>query len=168
MTKIAHIAWVIPFALLAALSAAQDGEFNYDESKVVSYTLPDSLLGADGTRVTTARDWNTKRRKEILRLFENDVYGRTPTRRVPMRFRVTESSPNALNGLATRKQISIATSEGPEGPRIDLLLYIPNGTTKPVPAFLGLNFNGNHSVHSDTSIAITQSWMRNNPELGIV
>ena len=168
MMKIVRIAWVVPLALLAVFSAAQDGEFNYDESKVVPYTLPDPLLSTDGTRVTTARDWNTKRRKELLRLFETEIYGRTPTRRLPMQVRVTESSPAALNGLATRKQISIATSESLEGPRIDLLLYIPNGAVKPVPAFLGLNFNGNQSVHSDTSIAISQSWMRNNPEFGIV
>ncbi len=168
MMKIVRIAWVVPLALLAVFSAAQDGEFNYDESKVVPYTLPDPLLSTDGTRITTARDWNTKRRKELLRLFETEIYGRTPTRRLPMQVRVTESSPAALNGLATRKQISIATSESLEGPRIDLLLYIPNGAVKPVPAFLGLNFNGNQSVHPDTSIAISQSWMRNNPEFGIV
>ena len=168
MMKIVRIAWVVPFTLLAAFSAAQDGEFNYDESKVVSYILPDPLLSTDGTRVTSARDWNTKRRKELLRLFETEIYGRTPTRRFPMQVRVTESSPAALNGLATRKQISIAASESLEGPRIDLLLYIPNGAVKPVPTFLGLNFNGNQSVHPDTSIAISQSWMRNNPEFGIV
>ena len=168
MMKIVRIAWVVPFALLAVFSAAQDGEVNYDESKVVSYALPDPLLNTDGTRVTTARDWNTRRRKELLRLFENEMYGKTPARRVPMRFRVNESSPNALNGLATRKQISIATGESLEGPRIDLLLYIPNGAKKPVPAFLGLNFNGNQSVHPDTSIVVCQSWMRNNPELGVV
>ena len=61
---------VLPLCLLAVLSAAQEGDFNYDESNVVVYTLPDPLLSADGTTVASARDWNNKQRKEILRLFE--------------------------------------------------------------------------------------------------
>ena len=39
---------------------------------------------------------------------------------------------------------------------------------KPVPAFLGLNFNGNQSIHPDPRIAVSQSWMRDNKEFGIV
>jgi (4-O-methyl)-D-glucuronate---lignin esterase len=55
-----------------------------------------------------------------------------------------------------------------DGLSMELLLYIPNSAKKPVPAFLGLNFNGNQSVHSDPRIAVSQTWMRDNKEFGIV
>ena len=160
--------WVVPVCLLAALGAAQEGDFNYDESKVVPYTLPDPLVNADGTRVTTARDWNAKRRKEILRLFETEVYGKTPARPFKLQFHPNEVDTDALQGLATRKQVTIALGKTMDGPVMELLLYVPNAAEKPVPAFLGLNFNGNQSVHSDPGIAISQSWMRDNKEFGVV
>src|SRR5262249_33380033 len=47
---------------------------NYDESKVGSYALPDPLVFNDGKPVRNAKDWQ-KRRRELLELFETNVYG---------------------------------------------------------------------------------------------
>jgi hypothetical protein len=49
---------------------------------------------------------------------------------------------------------------------IDLLIYQPKGK-QPVPAFLGYNFNGNHTTNPDTAIMITSNWVMNSEELGI-
>ena len=54
------------------LVKAQGDEFNYDESKVPKYTLPDPLVTTDGQRVTDADTWWTKRRPELLSLFWPD------------------------------------------------------------------------------------------------
>ena len=51
---------------------------NYDESKVHPFTLPDPLVCKDGTKVTTAELWWTKRRPEIVEDFDREVYGRVP------------------------------------------------------------------------------------------
>jgi hypothetical protein len=51
---------------------------NYDEKKVPPYTLPDPLVFADGTPVRVARDWTTKRRAELIRLYETQIFGRIP------------------------------------------------------------------------------------------
>src|SRR5436309_1508592 len=51
---------------------------NYDESKVGQYTLPDPLRLSNGQPVKTAIDWMTKRRPEIVRLYEQDQFGRSP------------------------------------------------------------------------------------------
>ena len=59
-------------------ATAQPSEFNYDESKVPDYTLPDPLLMADGKKVTDAETWRTKRRGELLSLFKQHVYGSMP------------------------------------------------------------------------------------------
>lgn len=54
---------------------------------------------------------------------------------------------------------------------MDLLLYLPRmegGTSGKVPVFLGLNFGGNHAIHSDPAIKISQSWFRDDPQNGVV
>ena len=51
---------------------------------------------------------------------------------------------------------------------LDLLIYIPNKPPQPAPCFLGLNFYGNQTVHSDPAIRINPRWMRGNASIGIV
>lgn len=51
---------------------------------------------------------------------------------------------------------------------MDVLLFVPGGQTKPVPLFVGLNFYGNQSIHSDQGITLSDQWMNKNVELGIV
>ncbi|MCH2162215.1 MAG: hypothetical protein MK085_10125, partial [Phycisphaerales bacterium] len=38
----------------------------------------------------------------------------------------------------------------------DLLLFLPNPRTGPVPVFMGLNFSGNHAIHPDPSIPLAR------------
>ena len=121
--------------------------------------LPDPLVLANGQRVKNAKQWHTKRRKELLELFTAEMYGQAPPRPKDMRFEVFDVDKNALNGKATRKQIAVYFSGKADGPRMDLLMYIPNHLKRPVPAILGLNFWGNHAIHPDPAIRITTSWM---------
>ena len=52
---------------------------NYDESIAnVSVCYPDPLVTADGRKVKNARMWNDVRRPELLKLFEDEVYGHIP------------------------------------------------------------------------------------------
>lgn len=155
-------------ALLAARSCgAQPQEANYEESKAGDYVLPDPLVMSDGRPVADARIWSSERRPEILRLFEEHVYGRSPARPPRMQFELESSDSSALEGKATRKQIAIHFSEDAAAPVMHLLLYLPNDRKLPVPAFLGLNFGGNHTVHADPGILLASSWVRNNERQGI-
>jgi hypothetical protein len=156
-------------AALAILAAGEKPVVNYDESKAGPYTLPDPLVMSNGAPVRDARDWREKRRPEILRLFEEHVYGRAPVGRPPvMRFKRTERSTNALGGKAVRKQVTVYFSRDASGPAIDLLMYLPRGARGRVPVFLGLNFNGNQGVHRDPGINLSRAWIRENPKMGIV
>lgn len=146
--------------LITAASAATAPEINYDESKVPGFTLPDPLRMSDGTLVPDAKTWTRKRRPEVLALFESHVYGRSPTAPGKLEFEILSSDAQALDGFATRKQIRIYPLGDRTGPRMDLLLYLPNATRKPVPAFLGMNFGGNHTIHADPGILITDNWVR--------
>lgn len=141
---------------------------NYDESKVPAYVLPDPLRLSDGTRIADARTWFARRRPEILRLFETEVYGKSPQPRKPVMFEVTSTDPTALGGRAIRKEVTVylAGKKGP--PKMDILIYIPSNTQRPVPVFLGLNFRGNQTVHPDLGIKISGQWVPNDERSGIL
>ena len=142
-------------------------QFNYDEKKVPDYTLPDPLITENGEKITSTEMWQDIRYSELIRLFEENVYGKTPSKKIRTRVRTISVDKNALDGKATRKQIEIRFGKGKSGPSLNLLIYIPNNSSKPVPAFLGFNFYGNHTINSDTGIIITTSWVKNNKEFKI-
>jgi hypothetical protein len=47
----------------------------------------------------------------------------------------------------------------PEARAIDLLMVVPNRRHDPSPVFLGMNFNGNHTMVTDTHVPLPTSWM---------
>ncbi|MEI6535754.1 MAG: acetylxylan esterase, partial [Verrucomicrobiaceae bacterium] len=139
---------------------------NYEEAKVPPYNLPDPLRMEDGREVKVAAMWHEDRRCEILRLFEEHVYGRTPRDSLTLQFETREVEDGALDGLAIRKQISIRLGDQANGRRLNLLVYLPR-TSQPAPVFLGLNFHGNHTIHPDPSIFVTPQWVSNIGALGV-
>ncbi|HWQ55911.1 MAG TPA: hypothetical protein VN442_19640 [Bryobacteraceae bacterium] len=153
-----------PVAALAALvfcpvSGCQPAGANYDEAMVPRYTLPDPLVAANGERVRDARRWQ-QRRTEILRLFEDNVYGRSPGKPADMQFEVVSVDRQALGGKAIRKQAIVRFSGREGSPHMDVLLYLPASAKGPVPVFLGLNFSGNHAVDRDPGIRLGDVWRR--------
>src|SRR5690606_32352807 len=157
---------LLTMQLAANFAEAQPANANYDEAKVPKFDLPDPLVLENGQRVTDVETWKQQRRPELLKLFESHVYGRSPGRPAAMRFKVT-SSEEALDGKAIRKQVTVYFTSANNGPQMDILLYLPKDAKRAVPAFLGLNFTGNQSIHSDPGIKMSTAWMRNNKEKGI-
>ena len=144
-------------ALIAGPMFAAPQPAHTDEAKVPSYSLPEPLVMADGSPVRDAAAWRARRRPELLELFAREVYGRTPAGRpAAMRAEVTSVDRAALGGKATRKEITLWFTGKTDGPRMNLLLYVPNHVATPPPVFLGLNFFGNHTVHADPGIALAQ------------
>lgn len=145
----------------AALAQTPRPGVNYDEAKVGNDPLPDLKL-------TTAEDWTSKRRPELLKLFEDHVFGKTPADVGTPKFEVTATKPDALGGLATRKFIHISLPDRPAWQGMDVMLYIPNGVKSPAPCFCGLSFGGNHAVSQEADIPINQRWMRESKEKNII
>lgn len=116
---------------------------NYDEAKAGTYTLPDPLTLANGKPVRDAKTWNQKRRPEIVRLFEENQFGRSPGRPAGMSFDVFDKGTPALNGKAIRRQVTIYFAPNKTGPKVDLLVYLPANANKPVPLLLNMSFVAN-------------------------
>ncbi|KAA5540868.1 glucuronyl esterase domain-containing protein [Adhaeribacter rhizoryzae] len=147
------LVWLLLVLVLPAIAQ------NYEEAKVPPYILPDPLVFQNGTKVKTPKQWRTKRRAEIIELCENEMYGRSPVRPANMTFKVWDQDKTALNGIATRKQITVYFTGQPDGPQMEILLYLPNQVKGKVPVFLGLNFQGNQGVNPDTAIKISYNWV---------
>jgi hypothetical protein len=158
---------VITSIFFLLLIRAYSQEANYDESKVPAYTLPDPLIDSKGKKITKAKAWSSHRRQEILDLFRQHVYGKSPGKPEGMRFSELSEDKNALNGKATRKEVRVLFSGTEDGPYMDILIYLPNNVKKP-PLFVGLNFYGNHTVHKDPAITLSRQWMRDNKNYGVV
>jgi len=157
----------LSLAVLAPVFWAQSADYNYDEAKVPQYELPDPLLLKNGERVSSETVWVEQRRPEVLRLFEKEMYGRSPKKPKRMQFELVDLEAEALSGLAIRKQVVIRLKGSSEAPSMNLLIYLPSNAPKPVPAFLALNFQGNHSIHPDPAIFLSDRWMREGGE-GVV
>ncbi len=133
---------------------------NYTEAKVGQYTLPDVLRLADGQPVRDAATWFEKRRPEIVRLFEESQYGRSPGRPADMSFDVFDKAGRAFGGKAIRRQVTIYFSKDKAGPQMDLLIYLPAGASKPVPLLLNLGFAGNNTMVNDPNVKVGTFWDR--------
>jgi len=138
----------------------------YDESKVPRYQLPDPLTFENGQQLKSSDQWNT-RRTEIQNLFAQHMYGTFPMENVELTFNVNEENNQALDGKAIRRQVEIILSRQGKTSSFNLLIYLPAKSSDPVPVFLGLNFRGNHTIHADPAILITNSWIEGEPPGGL-
>jgi len=136
------------------ISDSQDPSVNYemaaygtDESHVPPYALPDPLISNDNTTIEDAREWAETRRGETLEMFKKYEYGEVLPPPDSISFELLSQKDNALGGIAVRKEVRIHL-EMNNGKRfsLDLLLYTPKNISAPVPAFIGLNFRGNHNT----------------------
>ncbi len=163
----------LTLSLVATCAHAQHVPgYNYNESKIPPYTMLDPLRVANGHPVTTPQQWFTQRRPEILRLFEDNVFGVTPAaaQHAITHARIIEHNEHALNGLAVREQVELTFDPAPgitPAPGVlhtmRLLIYIPAAAAAahhPVPVVLGLNFGGNQTVLDDPAIQPTPVWIQ--------
>lgn len=97
--------------------------------------------------------WETSRRPELLEMFATYIYGRTPPGGRLDQLVTVGRAEDALEGAATRIELDL-TVTGPVGARtLALLVYAPaHAADKPAPAFVGLNFKGNHTTTADAGV----------------
>jgi hypothetical protein len=131
---------------------------NYTESLAGTYTLPNPLVLANGKPVKDAKTWMEKRRPEIVKLFEENQFGRAPGRPADMSFKVFDKGTPAFDGKATRKQVTIYLSKDKSGPKIDLLVYVPASASKPSPLLLNVSFSANSLAVDDPGVKEGEIW----------
>lgn len=139
---------------------------NYEESKVPSFAVPDPLLTFSGYTINSVKKWEKVRRPELLRFFENDIYGKIPKNLKIDSYTILEQDDHALNGKAKRKQVELTFKNNNKTLSYTILLYLPKNKVK-APIFLGYNFYGNHTITEDKAVLISSAWANNNESFGI-
>ena len=134
-----RFASIIIFSLLLNITLKAQ---NYDEALIGEYTLPELLVTQNKKEVTTVEQWEKVRRPEILKLFEDHVYGQVPEDFDNIRFKVTHQDKKAMDGKATLKQVAITVERNRNAVTINLVMFVPNKVKKPVPVFLVINHRG--------------------------
>ena len=119
--------------------------------------LPDPLVTFLGVPVKTREVWEKDRAPELRRLFQHYMYGQMPAKPAAFDAKIIREDKLALSGKATLREVAIHCT----GPEVNahLILLVPNKRTAPAPVFLGINFNGNHTLLADPQIALPASWM---------
>lgn len=117
-------------------------DVNYDESRVPDYILPELFETANGEPVNDVQMWWIKKRPEIIRLFEENVYGAVPDHFDSIRFDVKRETSGMMEGRANLKEVDIWITRKGNSITIRLNLFIPTDVTKPVPVFLLINHRG--------------------------
>jgi hypothetical protein len=146
-------------AMLLGAGSAWSADFPAFDKLPVRADLPDPLISLDGSRVTSAEQWRTKRRPELQELFQHYMYGRLPAQ--PKSWTLDGPSfedPRYLDGKATLREVTIAF-HGPDlAQRLRVLVVRPN-VPGPTPTFIAMNFCGNHTVVADPRVQIPTSWV---------
>jgi hypothetical protein len=128
---------------------------NYDEAKAGGYTLPDPLMLLNGKPVREAKTWMEKRRPELIHLYEENQFGKSPGKPAHLSFDVFERSGKAFDGKAIRRQVTIQFGENHKA---DVLIYLPADATKPVPVLFTISFSPNASVVDDPGVRLGEMW----------
>jgi hypothetical protein len=152
--------WLRAGGLVMAMtlaSMAQESNFPEPGKLPLKEELPDPLVLFNGTKVTTKEQWFKERRPELKKLYEHYMFGVAPPA-PKVNARIERIDPQALGGKATLKEITL-TFAGVDGPKVHLLLIVPNKRKGPAPVFVGMNFCGNHAVLNDPKIALNPNWM---------
>lgn len=152
--------------LLMTLSVRGQHSANYDEDKVPVYEVSDVLTTFKGEKVRDMFTWFRGRRPELLRFFEQNVYGAVPGQPDSVGYKTLEQSPRAFHGTAKRKQVEVTLYKNRRKLSFTILCYLPD-TTESVPLILGYNFYGNHTVTADPKVIVPTAWTRNNAAFGI-
>lgn len=134
---------------------------NYDEAMTGTYTLPDPLIMSNGKKVKNSKAWIQKQRPELIRLFEENEYGKMPPAPSDMTFKVTDKGTPAFNGKAIRKQVTVYLTKDTSDHKMDILIYLPAKSDGPSPLFLNIGFSANSSITDDPGVKQSYVWGKN-------
>lgn len=114
---------------------------NYDESKAdMHLALPDPLVLSNGKAVTTPQVWWSKRRPQIVELFDWEILGKVPADVPKVKWRVV-SVTHEKNGdvpVITKKLVGQVDNSGDPNLMVDIQLTLstPADAKGPVPVIM--------------------------------
>ncbi len=118
---------------------------NYDESKANPFpNLPDILTMNNGQKVSKVKQWEYHRRPELVKLFDEEIYGITPENLPKVKWVLQQTKQEKLG----KYDVKVLTYQGQVDNHlspsimvnIDLTITIPAKIKKPVPLVMEFAF----------------------------
>ncbi|MCU1320907.1 MAG: hypothetical protein JWM43_556 [Acidobacteriaceae bacterium] len=118
---------------------------NYDESKAnPDTTLPDPLILNDGKKVTTAKQWWSQRRPELVEIFDREIVGRVPAQTPKVTWQIASTSNDTVDGIPAITKHLVGHVDNSAYPAITVdmkvTLTTPAAAKGPVPVILEYTF----------------------------
>lgn len=126
--------------LLSSLKSMSQIPANYDESKVPALVIPDPFVSEKGTLIQTIEEWETIRRPEIFRLFQDEVYGQIPTDFDAISFESVKESANPYPEIAELEEVNITVERRGKSLTMRINFFLPKNGTGPFPVILLINY----------------------------
>ena len=126
---------------------------NYDELTANPYPFyPDVLVTESGKRVTSAKMWQKVRRPEIVRLFEDHVYGHIPAKVPGVKWEVTNEEKKDFEGTPVVVRYLKGVVDNASFPSIKVeieanVIYPDNGKQN-LPVVIEFGFGGGDPTRS--------------------
>ena len=127
---------------------------NYDEMKANPYIYyPDPLTTFDGRKVKNAKMWRNVRRPELVKAFEDEVYGRVPENVPAVRWEVVKEEKIDMEGIPCIRRDLAGVADNSACPSIEVRIQAqvtwPEAAKGPVPVIMefgyifpaGMSFN---------------------------
>ncbi len=167
MKTLQHPLLLTGLVLAFVITSVAGGQVSSDSVYQLIAPLPKLLHSNDGIPVEGPGGWEELRRDEVLELFRSEVYGREPRMDISMDYQLKFQDNRALNGSAVMKEVEVSVSKGARRLDFTILIFLPSGASGAVPLFVGLNFNGNHTIHPCNEISITGNWVPDRQAMGV-
>ena len=135
---------------------------NYDELTANPYPFyPDALTLQNGKKVKNAKEWTKKRRPELVKLFEDNVYGRIPDNTPSVTWEVTSEEKKDFAGMpvVVRNLKGIVDNSSYPSITVEIqanVVYPDNGSTK-LPVIIEFGFGGGDPTRTRAG---QQSWQQ--------
>jgi len=134
---------------IAEIRAGADGfnpgapnAVNYDEAKAGTPELPDLMRSTDGRTVRNSKDWD-RRRKEIVELFDREIYGRVPLTAPKITWNLVREENSVEAGIPVTKRWMEGRADNSAWPQASAtiaLRYTLPQSERQVPVMLSFGF----------------------------
>jgi len=124
---------------------------NYDELIANPYPFyPEVLVCEDGKPVKNAKQWYKKRRPELVRLFEDEVYGRIPDNVPSVEWKVVREEKKQMNGKDVIVRYLSGVVDNSSYPSITVEIQAnvvwPDNGSKNLPVIMEFGFGGDPTM----------------------
>ena len=152
---------------------ATEGPFvpNYDEFIANPYPFyPDVLTTFDGRKVETAEQWFKERRPELVRVFEDQVYGRVPDNVPAVRWKVVKQEKMMLDEIPCIYRELAGVVDNSAYPAIDVSIQAsviwPESAGKNIPVIVEFGYALGVNNRQRPGAPVTKSWQQQVVERG--